>query len=186
MSSGATSSLWGFITSPDYKIINNSLPLLKFRLAFNRYDFQAKKNVTEFLPVTAFSKSAEKIFLASQAGMNYICCRCDIKVSSYVSKSGSNVQFQEHIISDFRMFSKQKAADPADSTDSLPNHDSSHASDHHQATDSINPHSSAANASQLNSCADGHYTGQASGHHHATNISAADDVDDGDFPDLPY
>jgi hypothetical protein len=43
MSSAATSHLWGFITSQDSKLANDSLPLLKFRLAFTRYDFQAKK-----------------------------------------------------------------------------------------------------------------------------------------------
>jgi single-stranded DNA-binding protein len=121
MSSGATSHLWGFITSPDYKLVNDSLPLLKFRLAFTRYDFQSKKNVTEFLSVTAFSKPAERIFAALNSGLNYICCHCDIKVSSFTSKSGAQVQFQEHVINDFRLFSEPKAdsATP-DSTAMLP------------------------------------------------------------------
>jgi single-stranded DNA-binding protein len=116
MSSGATSHLWGFITSLDYILVNDSLPLLKFRLAFTRYDFQSKKKVTEFLPVTAFSKSAERIFSAINSGLNYICCHCDIKVSSFTSKSGAQVQFQEHVINDFRLFSKFKADSPASAT----------------------------------------------------------------------
>ncbi|MDR1255713.1 MAG: single-stranded DNA-binding protein, partial [Puniceicoccales bacterium] len=106
---GATSQLWGFITSPDYKIVNNSLPLLKFRLAFTRYDFQSKTNVTEFLPVTAFAKLADRINDSLTKGMNYICCKCDIKVSIFTSKSGAQVQQQEHIINDFRVFSKDKS-----------------------------------------------------------------------------
>jgi hypothetical protein len=40
--------------------------------------------------------------------MNHICCSCDIKVSSFTAKSGTQVQFQEHIINDFRIFSKPK------------------------------------------------------------------------------
>jgi hypothetical protein len=97
MSSGATSHLCGFITSPDYKLVNDSLPLLKFRLAFTRYDFQSKKNTTEFLPVTAFSKSAERIFAAINSGLNYIRCHCDIKVSSFASKSGAQVHLGDQL-----------------------------------------------------------------------------------------
>jgi single-stranded DNA-binding protein len=108
MASGATSNLWGFITSSEFKLVNDSLPLLKFRLAFSRYDFQSKSNVTEFIPVTAFSKIAERLNNAIASGMNYICCHCDIKVASFTSKSGSMLQQQEHIINDFRIFSKPK------------------------------------------------------------------------------
>jgi single-stranded DNA-binding protein len=110
MASGATSHLWGFITSPDFKLINDSFPLLKFRLAFTRYDFQAKKTITDFIPVTAFSKLAEKINSSIHSGMNYICCHCDIRVSSFASKSGAQIQQQEHIVNDFRIFSKPKSS----------------------------------------------------------------------------
>jgi single-stranded DNA-binding protein len=89
--------------------VNDSLLLLKFRLAFTRYDFQTKTTGTEFLPVTAFSNPAERIFSAISGGANYICCHCDIKVSSFPSKSGAQVQVQEHVIIDFRMFHKPKA-----------------------------------------------------------------------------
>jgi single-stranded DNA-binding protein len=83
MASGATSILWRFSTSSDYKMMNKSLPLLEFRLAFTRYDFQTKAHITEFIPVTGFSKTAEKIHQTIQNGVNYICCKCNIKVSKF-------------------------------------------------------------------------------------------------------
>ncbi|MDR2629130.1 MAG: hypothetical protein LBC30_04040, partial [Puniceicoccales bacterium] len=85
-------------------------PLLKFRLGVSRYDFPSKKTVMDFFTLTAFGKSAQSIHSSIASGANYICCFCDVKVSKYLSKSGTQVEHVEFIVHDFRTFSVQKSS----------------------------------------------------------------------------
>ncbi|MDR1457674.1 MAG: hypothetical protein LBI47_02385 [Puniceicoccales bacterium] len=109
MPAGAISQLMGFIYNPDFKNLGNS-PLLKFRIGVSRYDFSQKKTVMDFFTITAFGKSAQSIHSSISNGANYICCFCDVKVSKYLSKSGTPVEHVEFIIHDFRTFSVQKSS----------------------------------------------------------------------------
>jgi hypothetical protein len=67
------------------------LTLLKLRLVFTGCNFQSKTNalesllIIELLPVTAFAKMADRINDSLTKGMNYICCKCDIKVSTFTA-----------------------------------------------------------------------------------------------------
>jgi hypothetical protein len=109
MPAGAISQLMGFIYNPDFKNDGQSA-LLKFRLGVSRYDFPSKKTVMDFFTLTAFGKSAQSINSSIASGANYICCFCDVKVSKYFSKSGTQVEHVEFIIHDFRTFSVQKSS----------------------------------------------------------------------------
>jgi single-stranded DNA-binding protein len=99
----------GFITVPDMKRGNGNSSLLKFRLAFNRFDFGTRKSVTDFLTVTAFGKMADRIYSDIENNLNYICCFCDVRVSKYNSKTGVPVEHTEFIVNDCRVFAKPKA-----------------------------------------------------------------------------
>jgi single-stranded DNA-binding protein len=109
MSSGAIAQLMGFITVPDMKRGNGNSSLLKFRLAFNRFDFGTRKSVTDFLTVTAFGKMADRIYSDIENNLNYICCFCDVRVSKYNSKTGVPVEHTEFIVNDCRVFAKPKS-----------------------------------------------------------------------------
>jgi single-stranded DNA-binding protein len=109
MPAGAISQLMGFVYNSDFKC-EGQYPLLKFRLGVSRYDFSSKKTVMDFFTLTAFGKSAQSINSSISSGANYICCFCDVKVSKYLSKSGTPVEHVEFIVKDFRTFSVQKSS----------------------------------------------------------------------------
>jgi hypothetical protein len=109
MSSGAIAQLMGFITVPDMKRGSGNSSLLKFRLAFNRFDFGTRKSVTDFLTVAAFGKMADRIYSDIENNLNYIYCFCDVRVNKYNSKTGIPVEHTEFIVNDCRMFAKPKS-----------------------------------------------------------------------------
>ncbi|MDR0742660.1 MAG: hypothetical protein LBE98_04325 [Puniceicoccales bacterium] len=113
MPASAISQLMGFIYNPDFKYSEQSA-LLKFRLGVSRYDFSSKKTVMDFFTLTAFGKSAQHIHSSISNGDNFICCFCDVKVSKYLTKSGTPVEHVEFIVHDFRTFAVQKSSQGQD------------------------------------------------------------------------
>jgi hypothetical protein len=57
-----------------------------------------EKNVTKFLPVTAFSKPAERIFSAINSGLNYICCHIKVSISPPHNTLPLHFTFSPHTI----------------------------------------------------------------------------------------
>jgi single-stranded DNA-binding protein len=108
MPSGAISQLMGFVYSPTFQQLPSS-SLIKFRMGVSRYDFSSKTTVIDFLSITAFGKIAERINSMLSNGDNYICCFCDIKVSKYLTKTGTQVEHVEFTVNDFRSLFVKKA-----------------------------------------------------------------------------
>jgi single-stranded DNA-binding protein len=109
MPSGAISQLMGFVYSPTFRQLPSS-SIIKFRMGVSRYDFSSKKTVIDFLSITPFGKIAERINSSLANGDNYICCFCDVKVSKYLTKTGTQVDHVEFIVNDFRSFFVKKAS----------------------------------------------------------------------------
>jgi hypothetical protein len=82
----------------------------------SRYDFSAKKSTVDFLSVTAFGKTADRINECIARNDNCICCFCDVKIFRYTSKTGIPVEHVEFIVNDFRAFHTQMDTTAADSS----------------------------------------------------------------------
>jgi single-stranded DNA-binding protein len=98
----------GHVYSPEFRRLGDSNSLLKFRLGVSRYDFSAKKSTVDFLSVTAFGRTADRINDSFAKNNNFVCCFCDVKVSKYTSKTGVPVEHVEFIVNDFRAFQTRK------------------------------------------------------------------------------
>jgi hypothetical protein len=76
---------------------------------FHLLGFPGEKNCHRLHSGDRFLQGHRKINASIHSGMNYICCHCDIRVSSFTSKSGAQIQQQEHIVNDLRIFSEPKS-----------------------------------------------------------------------------